>query len=225
MFLKIAHRGASKKEPENTLRSFRRALSLGSTFIECDVHICKTGELVVMHDETVDRTTNGRGKIHNKTYQELLALDDGVGEHVPRLQEVIELVHNKARINIELKGRGTGHVLAYTLAAYYSAGWKLGDFFISSFSRRELRAFRKLDRETPVGYLLTVNMFGAIHFAKKINAYSVNPNVHRVTKHFVNKAHKNNLKVFVYTVDTPEQAKKMKEMGVDGVFSDCPEEI
>lgn len=225
MFFKIAHRGASKKEPENTLRAFRRALSIGSTFIECDVHICKSGELVVMHDETVNRTTNGKGKIHKKTYKELIALDDGRGEHIPKIQEVIELIHRKAKLNIELKGKGTGSAVARMLAGYYASGWKVGDFFVSSFSKKELVEFRKLDDFTPVGYLLAMNFFGSITFAKRIHAYSINPNIHFVTKHFVTKAHKNGFKVFVYTVDTPEDSKKMKEIGVDGIFSDCPDEV
>lgn len=225
MFFKIAHRGGSKKEPENTLRAFRRALSLGFTFIECDVHLCKTGELVVMHDDTVTRTTNGRGKIKNKTYSELVALDDGRGEHIPRLQQVIELLHGKARLNIELKGAGTGSAVAYMLAAYYAAGWRKSDFIVSSFSRRELKKFRKFDDITQVAYLLGVNMFGAIRFAKKIHAYSINPNIHRVSEHFVKKVHRNGFRVFVYTVNTKKDVDKMRAIGVDGVFSDCPDEI
>lgn len=225
MFIKIAHRGASKKEPENTMRSFRRALSLGFTFIECDAHVCKTGELVVMHDETVNRTTNGRGKIHHKTFKELLELDDGKGEHIPKLQQVVELVHGKARLDIELKGKGTGAAVAYMLAGYYAAGWKPSDFFITSFSKKELLSFRKIDEVTQVGYLVGLNIFGVICFAKKIHAHSINPSYYQVTEHFVRRAHKNGFKVFVYTVDTHEGAEKMKAMGVDGVFSDCPDEI
>jgi len=225
MFLKIAHRGASKKEPENTLRSFRRALELNVSMIECDAHLCKTGELVVMHDNTVDRTTDGKGRIHTKTFAELKVLDDGKGEHIPKLQEVIELINRKAQLNIELKGKGTGFAVAKMLAMYFGMGWKHSDFVVSSFSRRELREFRESDAKTSIGYLIFVNIFGSIHFAKKINAYSINSNFKMTTGRFVEKAHKNGLKVFVYTVDTKEDAKKMKELGVDGVFSDCPEEI
>ncbi|MFA5870699.1 MAG: glycerophosphodiester phosphodiesterase family protein [Candidatus Paceibacterota bacterium] len=225
MFLKIAHRGASKEEPENTLRSFRRALELNISMIECDAHLCKTGELVVIHDNTVNRTTNGKGRIHNKTYSELKALDDGKGEHIPKLQEVIELISRKVCLNIELKGKGTGAAVATMLTMYYGMGWRPSDFVVSSFSRRELRAFRKIDAKTPIGYLIFVNIFGSIHFAKKIKAYSINPNFKMVTKNFINKAHKKGLKVYAYTVDTKEDADRMKELGVDGVFSDCPDKI
>lgn len=225
MFLKIAHRGASKKEPENTLRSFRRALELGVSMIECDAHLCKTGELVVIHDNTVDRTTNGKGRIHNKTFSELKTLDDGKGEHIPKLQDVIELINRKTRLNIELKGRGTGWAVATMLQMYYGMGWRHNDFVVSSFSRRELRAFRKIDTKTPVGYLIYTNIFGSIRFAKKISAYSINPNIKHAKKRFIESAHRKGLKVYVYTVDTKEDARRMKELGVDGVFSDCPDEI
>jgi len=225
MFLKIAHRGASKQEPENTLRSFRRALALNVSMIECDAHLCKTGELVVMHDNTVNRTTNGKGKIYKKTFKELKKLDDGKGEHIPKLQDVIELIDRKIRLNIELKGKGTGWAVAMMLQMYYGMGWRHGDFVVSSFSRRELRKFRKIDTRTPVGYLIYINIFGSLHFAKKINAYSINLNSNYVKKRFVDRAHKKGLKVYVYTVNTKEDAQKMKELGVDGVFSDCPEEI
>ncbi len=225
MFLKIAHRGASKKEPENTLRSFRRALRMNVSMIECDAHLCKTGELVVMHDNTIDRTTNGKGKIHNKTFDELRKLNDGMGEHIPKLQDVIELINRETRLNIELKGRGTGWAVATMLQMYYGMGWRHSDFVVSSFSRRELRAFRKIDTKTPVGYLIYANIFGSIYFAKKINAHSINPNIKHAKKRFIDRAHRMGLKVYVYTVDTKEDAQKMKSLGVDGVFSDCPDEI
>lgn len=225
MFLRIAHRGASAYEPENTLRSFSHALRMNINMIECDVHICKTGELVIMHDETVSRTTNGKGKIHTMTYKELYALDDGKGEHIPKVQEVIELVNRKVPLNIELKGEGSGAAMARVLAGYYASGWRLGDFVISSFSKRELLNFRKRDNKTPTGFLSEFGIFPIFHFAKKIQAVSVNINHVRITRHLVEKAHKKGFRVYAYTVDTPKVAERMREIGVDGVYSDCPDTI
>ena len=103
-FLCIGHRGACGHEPENTLRSIRRALELGAHGVEIDVRLVH-GELLVMHDAKLDRTTNGRGYLARKSLEVLRALDAGQGERIPTLREVFETVHRRAFINIELKGR------------------------------------------------------------------------------------------------------------------------
>ena len=100
----IAHRGASGYEPENTLRSFRKAIGLKSDAIELDVQLTKDNKLVVIHDETVNRTTNGKGKVKDLTLRELRKLDAGKGEKVPTLEEVFNLVKRKVKIHVELKG-------------------------------------------------------------------------------------------------------------------------
>ena len=92
----IGHRGAMGYEPENTLRSFQKALDLGVDMIEFDVHLCKSGELVVFHDEKVNRTTNGQGYIAQKSLEKLKELDAGQGEKIPTLEEVLDLVKGKA---------------------------------------------------------------------------------------------------------------------------------
>ncbi|MBA6363297.1 glycerophosphodiester phosphodiesterase, partial [Colwellia sp. BRX8-8] len=94
-------------EPENTLRSFKKALALNVDAIELDVYVCKTGELVVIHDDKVDRTTNGIGYTEDKTFVELRQLDAGKGELIPTLEEVLDLVDKSVIVNIELKGRST----------------------------------------------------------------------------------------------------------------------
>jgi len=105
MFLKIGHRGAMGYEPENTLRSFKKALDLKVDMIELDVYVCKSDELIVIHDDKVDRTTNGQGYVVNKTFEELRTLDAGKNEKIPTLSEVLNLVNRKAKLNIELKGK------------------------------------------------------------------------------------------------------------------------
>ena len=101
--LKIAHRGASGYEPENTLRSFRKAIELNSDAIELDVQLTKDHKLVVIHDETVNRTTNGKWKVSELTLKELKKLDAGKGEKIPTLEEVIKVCRNKCKLNIEIK--------------------------------------------------------------------------------------------------------------------------
>src|SRR6476660_8151331 len=106
-FLNVAHRGASAYEPENTLLSFRRAIELGADMSEIDLHLSKDGALIVMHDYSVDETTDGHGEIKEMTLEQIKALDAGKGERVPVLQEVIDLVRGRNGLYIELKGDGT----------------------------------------------------------------------------------------------------------------------
>ena len=105
--IRIGHRGAMGYEPENTLRSFKKALALKVDMIEFDVYVCKTGEVVVIHDDKVDRTTNGKGYVVQKTLQELTSLDAGKGEKIPLLEEALDCINKKVQVNIELKGEGT----------------------------------------------------------------------------------------------------------------------
>ena len=99
----IGHRGAAAEEPENTLRSFRRALDSGAAAVELDVQLTKDGRLAVIHDATVDRTTNARGRVQDFTLAALQRLDAGLGEHVPGLEEVVELVWGRGQLLVELK--------------------------------------------------------------------------------------------------------------------------
>src|ERR1700691_2371330 len=98
--LVIAHRGASGYEPENTLASFKKALEIGVDGIELDVHLSKDGNVMVIHDSWVNRTTNGIGRVENKTLKELQKLDAGNGEKIPTLQEVLDVINRKVLINI-----------------------------------------------------------------------------------------------------------------------------
>jgi len=102
-FLKIGHRGAMGYQPENTLISFEKAIQLGVDMIEMDVEKCKTGELIIIHDQKVDRTTNGEGYVADFSFEEIKKLDAGNGEKIPTVQEVLNLVKNRVKINLELK--------------------------------------------------------------------------------------------------------------------------
>src|SRR6187402_1107382 len=151
-FLCIGHRGACGHEPENTLRSVRRALELGAHGIEIDVYYVD-GQLVVIHDGKLQRTTNGRGYVMRKTFAQLRALDAGKGEQIPTLGEIFDTVNRRAFINIELKGRGTAGPVAALIAEYVAQHhWRYEDFLVSSFNRRELRAVP--DPRIPIGLLL-----------------------------------------------------------------------
>lgn len=124
-FLISGHRGACGYKPENTLSSFKTALDMNVDMIELDVYVCKTGELVVIHDDQVDRTTNGHGNVLDMTFDQLRNLVVEGIEQIPTLQEVIELLNGKVILNIELKGPDTAQSIAKLLQQYLKKGGSL----------------------------------------------------------------------------------------------------
>lgn len=224
--LKIGHRGAMGYEPENTLRSFKKGLELGVDMVELDVYALKTGELVVIHDDKVDRTTDGHGYVMDKTFEEIKSLDAGDGEKIPTLQEVLELVDKKVQVNIELKGEGTAQPVAKVIDQYIKdKGWSGDHFIVSSFDHYELKEFNSLKPEIRIGALITGIPIGYCDYAEKVNAYSVNLNLEFINQKFVDDAHGRGLKVFVYTVNDKDDINRMKDLGVDGLFSNFPDRI
>jgi len=222
-FLCIGHRGACGHEPENTLRSIRRALELGAHGVEIDVRLAD-GELLVMHDAKLDRTTNGRGYLARKSLAVLRTLDAGQGERIPTLREVFETVNRRAFINIELKGPGTAQPVCALIQEFVqSRNWRYENFLVSSFNRAELRAVD--DPKVPIGLLLTrpTRLYGLS--ARRARACAVHPAVRYVTAHFVVDAHRRGLRVFPYTANDPAQIARLRDLGVDGVFTDFPERV
>jgi len=219
----IGHRGACGHEPENTLRSVRRALELGAQGIEVDVYFVD-GELVVFHDAKLDRTTNGKGVLARKTFAFLRTLDAGKGERIPTLREVFEEVGRRAFINVELKGAWTAKPVSALIHEYVTRHhWSYEDFIVSAFNRRELRAVS--DPKIPIALLLTkpTRLYGLS--ARRVRASAVNPAARFVTKKFVENAHARGLRVFPYTVNTPTEIARLRHLGVDGVFTDFPERV
>ncbi len=219
----IGHRGACGHEPENTLRSVRRALALGAHGIEIDVH-CADGELMVIHDAKLERTTDGHGYVARKSFADLRTLDAGHGERIPTLREVFETVNRAAFINIELKGKRTAAPVTALIREFVSHhGWRYEDFMVSSFNRRELRAVA--DPQIPIGLLLTRPTRLYALSARRVRATAVNPAARFVTARFVQDAHRRGLRIFAYTVNAPSEIARLRRLGVDGVFSDFPERV
>jgi glycerophosphoryl diester phosphodiesterase len=222
-FLCIGHRGAGGHEPENTLRSVRRAVEMGAQGVEIDVRLVHD-ELLVMHDARLDRTTNGRGYLARKPLALLRALDAGQGEHIPTLREVFETVNRRAFINVELKARGTAGPVSALIGEFVrQLGWSYEDFLVSSFNRGELRAMT--DPRIPIGLLLTrpTRLYGLS--ARRVRACAVHPAAKYVTARFVADAHRRGLRVFPYTANAPAEISRLRRLGVDGVFTDFPERV
>jgi glycerophosphoryl diester phosphodiesterase len=219
----IGHRGACGHEPENTLRSVRRALELGADGVEIDVRLVQ-GELVVFHDAKLDRTTNGGGLLSRKTLAQVRALDAGLGEQIPTLREVLEAVDRRGLVNIELKGRRTaGPVEALIGEFVRERGWLPEQFLVSSFHRRELKQIS--DPAVRIGMLCARPTRLYSVSARRLGAWSVHPALRYTTARFVKDAHRRGLKVLVYTVNAPADIARMRAIGVDGVFTDFPERV
>ncbi|MCH7758760.1 glycerophosphodiester phosphodiesterase [Patescibacteria group bacterium] len=226
MIIKIVHRGAMGYEPENTLISFKKALDLGVDMIELDVHLCQTGELVVIHDKKVNHTTNGQGQVIKKGLAELRLLDAGKGEKIPLLQEVFDLVKQRTKINIELKAKYTAKPVAQLIKKYVTEkGWTYNDFLVSSFFRPELKKLYHLNPEIKIGVLVEKFPFGFFKLAEKVKAVSIHFHKKLARPYLIKKTQQKGLKVFIYTLDNPEKIKKMKSLGIDGIFSNYPDRL
>lgn len=146
MTLTVGHRGAADVFPENTLKGFRYAVSLGVDYTECDVHLTHDGRLVVMHDDTVDRTTDGTGRIRDMDFEAIRRLDAGGGEQIPTLDEVLETVRGKVKLLCELKGEGVEDAAVDAVAA---AGLEQ-DVSFTSFQIERIRKVKQRDARLQV---------------------------------------------------------------------------
>lgn len=226
MFYKIGHRGACGYEPENTIASFRKAMELNVDMVELDVRICRSGEIVVIHDETIGRTTGENGFIGEMDSSVVRTLDAGKGECVPLLEEVFNLVNRNIRINIELKEPGTAVPVNNLITRYVKdKGWSLDDFLISSFHHEELLTFRKINSDIDISVLFLRMPKNYYDYAERVNAYSINCYKGITTTEFIDDAHARGLKYFVFTVNRPETIEEMKKMGVDGIISNFPDRL
>ena len=220
----IGHRGAKGHAPENTLAGFRKALALGVDGVELDVHLVD-GRLLVIHDDTLNRTTNGKGTIHGPGFDALRELDAGAGEKIPVLEEVFDLLAGRLVVNIELKGRHTAAPVMAMLREQRAAGRHDDRILISSFDHDELVAARRHDDQVRIGVLYKKKPADALVTAAKLNAYAVIPSVKIIDDTIVRDARAAGLKVYVFTVNEPSDIARVIALGVDGLISDYPERV
>lgn len=221
----IGHRGSPGTSPENTLKSFEEAVLSGADALELDVQICKTGELVVIHDMRVDRTTDGQGLVSQLSFSELRGLDAGDKEKIPTLGEVLDLVDNRIEIHVELKSARTSEKTAALLNRYIKEGrYSFDSFVISSFNHHELVNFRRFNKECRVAAMMAhipLNYADIIQ-ADKLDLWSLNLKIDNTSPEFVRSAHENGYKFLVFTVNELEDRELLRDMGVDGVFTNFP---
>ncbi len=215
--LKIGHRGARALEPENTLRSFRKAVELGVDAVELDVRLTKDGEVVVIHDERVERTTDGSGLVSNFTLEEIRGFNAEKGEKIPTLGEALDFLKGKVKVLIELKEVSFEEKV---LDLIKERGM-VNDVIIVSFLEKALRRVRELDGDVATG-LIYVRHKKPREAALELGAEYLLPLYRFTHSADVKKAHESGLKVIVWTINTQEEATTYKQKGVDGIATDKP---
>jgi glycerophosphoryl diester phosphodiesterase len=224
--LVIGHRGAMGHETENSLASIQKALDLGVDMIEIDVFQISSGEIVVFHDEMVDRLTNGPGKIEEYNIYDLKRLTLDGGHKIPMLQDVLKLIDNKVSLNIELKGANTSDRVNFIMDYYIEQkNWSPENFIISSFNWEELRTMRKLNDEVAIAVLTEENPIDAIPIAKELNAVAINPYFKNLDLEVANEIRDAGFKIYTWTVNEPADIDAMKRISVDGIITNFPERV
>ncbi len=213
----MGHRGAAALEPENTLLSIGRAIEIGVNAVEIDVHLSKDKEIVVIHDSTVDRTTDGSGPVCNFTLDELKKLDAGKGQRIPTLEEVIDFIDNKVDLVIELKQEDTVESVFNLIKRNNIQD----DVYVISFWHRLAKTIKEMDSRIKTGMLL-VGCPVDTCIATQTSADALVMNYSFIDMKFVQTAHKENLKVFVWNIDKRNLIKPYVDMGVDGIGTNDP---
>lgn len=230
----FAHRGASAHAPENTIPSFELALAHGADAIELDAKLTVDGQIVVFHDTTVDRTTDGTGRLAQKTFAELRSLDAGSsfrdqfrGTRIPSLEEVFEVVGKKIFINVELTNYATPHdTLVEKVCALVRKHGLEKSVIFSSFYISNLKQAECLLPEVPRGLLALGGWMGiwARSFGFSFGEYAaLHPYLTDVDVQQVSRVHQLKRRIHVWTVNKPEDIARLNTWGVDGIFTDDPQ--
>ena len=224
--LKIAHRGAKGYEPENTLQAFQKALDLNADAIELDVHLSADGHIIVIHDETIDKMTNGKGFVNTLSLPELKSFLIAEKHEIPTLNEVFDLVNKKCLINIELKSKDALQCVSTLIEEYVSEkNWKYEYFIVSSFDWNALQHVHDLNQNIPIGVLTETDLNLALAFAETIKAKAIHPYYHLLNEENTKKIQKKGFLVLPWTVNIEEDIQKIKSFKVDGIITDFPDKL
>ncbi|MGH7858208.1 MAG: glycerophosphodiester phosphodiesterase [Candidatus Binatia bacterium] len=228
----IAHRGASGHCPENTRAAFLRAIELGAHMVEVDCQLTRDGVPVILHDETLDRTTSGSGPLCDRTLREVEALDAGswfspafAEERVPTLAATVEILRGHAALNLELKGDDDPGRLELECLGLLSSYRFLDQTVFSSFSPERMRAVREQSARARIGVLMDAGApwSEGLRLASELGAEALHPERSLVRRDRVAEAHERGLEVRVWPVNRPSAIAALLAAGVDGIFTDYPE--
>jgi glycerophosphoryl diester phosphodiesterase len=230
--LLIAHRGASGHAPENTLAAFKQAVALGATFIETDLQLTRDARFVAIHDDTVNRTTNGQGAVHDLTLAELRKLDAGswfgsefAGERIPTLEEILEFSKkNDVVFYLELKPGGSWGG-EHALIGALRESQEIARSVVISFDAGVLAAIRKVEPTLMTGLLYDGQIDDPLGKAVEIGARQVAVRGDLVTPWMLGQARRRDLQVVCWTVNHPAHMRMLMSAGVDGIMSDYPDRL
>ena len=230
----FAHRGASGYAPENTLTAIKKAIEMKADGIEIDIQLTKDGKIVVMHDWKVDRTTTGRGFVYELDFDYIRSLDAGqwytkdfIGEVVPTLEEVLDILPNDIMLNIEIKDTARKHsnIEEKMLEVLKKYPEKFDNIIVSSFHHDKIKRLQELEPKLKLA-LLTDSEFIEIEkylSTNGLNSFSYHPEINLISKEDVEILHKKGIKVFVWTVNKEEDLAYLIKLGVDGVITNYPD--
>ena len=222
----IAHRGFSGSYPENTLLAFRKARDLGVDGFELDIQLTRDKQVIVFHDETLERTTTGRGLVVSHTLAELQKLDAGRGEKIPQLAEILKVFRHGPQLYLELKyhhDSGYKPLVDTALHILRKQKMKYPPVFCS-FNWPALAYLRTCDNNIGIAVLhLSQPLTTVVRFAREVQASLLFTNLEEISPSKVKSAHKNNLGVFAWTVNSQESAAICRQAGADGLISNYPD--
>lgn len=222
----IGHRGAMGHETENTLASVQKALDLGVDMIEIDVFKIKSNEIVVFHDERLERLSNAGGLIEEYNIFDLRKVILDGNHRIPQLQDVLRLIDNKVALNIELKGADTADRVNFIVDYYVKErGWSPENFIISSFRWDELKKIRELNSDIAIAVLTEDDPIDAIKTAKELQAVAINPDFSKLDLEICNQIREAGFKIYTWTVNDPNDINLAKRWAVDGIITNYPERV
>lgn len=234
----VAHRGASGYAPENTISAFDKGVEMKADYIEIDVQRSKDGELVIIHDTTVDRTTDGTGKVKDLTFEEMRSLDAGSwkgeqfkGEKIPTFDEILDRYRGKVGILIELKAPelypGIEEQVAEELKERNLDKPQNEKIIIQSFNFESMKITNSLLPNIPIGVLTSSKAHATGEALKEFSTYAdyFNPSYGLVTEDLVNQVHALGMKIQSWTVRSQEAAEFLLDMNVDGIITDYPDYV
>lgn len=229
MIHNIAHRGASAYEPENTLRAFERAIQMGATMLELDIHLSRDGYPIVIHDAEVSRTTNCKGQVSDMTLKQIKELDAGKGERVPTLTEVIDLARDRAKLYIELKGQRTPVPVVDALSSMAF----MNQVIISSFYPWLIQKIKFLNPKIRTSLLIRSEDQEAdfVEWALAVAADYVHPAWENeiptpsklLTPDMLINIRRQGLGLVIWQEDRPSELQELVKLGPDGICTNTPD--
>lgn len=219
----MGHRGGRNEAPENTLKGFRHALDCGIEIIELDIHLSSDGHLMVIHDDTLERTTNGKGRINDFTCAQLQELDAGEGEKVPTLPESLDLIlSHQCEVQVEIKdGKTLSHLIEFIITIEKA---KHSLITVISFHHGWLKSFKEKLPHIKTAALLYGHVIDPASVAKACLADGLSFNISFIDQRICDAVKKENLMLTGWNANNAEDFQRMKEIGIDYLGTDCPRE-